>query len=85
MTQKKVKKYKTIFVFGVGYSNIKSKIWAKSEILGIKIKPTTWLPAKDDISKLLSPRDRLTTQDTENPAKSLPYLRSEIGCCDNSG
>ena len=85
MTLKMVKNTRPFLVFGVGYSNIKSKIWAKSEILGIKIKPTTWLPAKDDISKLLSPRDRLTTQDTENPAKSLPYLRSEIGCCDNSG
>ena len=34
--------------------------------------------AEDDISELLSPWDRLTTLDTENPAKSPPYLPSVV-------
>ena len=51
-----------------------TKLWQNKNL-----QLTTLQVAKDDISELLSPRDRLTTEDTENPAKSLPYLRSKIG------
>ena len=60
--------------------SVNTKLWQNKNL-----QLTTLQVAKDDISKLLSPRDRLTTEDTENPAKSLPYLRSKIGWCGGRG
>ena len=57
----------------------KQRIVSVNTKLNKNLQLTTLQVAKDDISELLSPRDRLTTEDTENPAKSLPYLRSKIG------
>lgn len=60
--------------------SVNTKLWQNKNL-----QLTTLQVAKDDISELLSPRDRLTTEDTENPAKSLPYLRSKIGWCGGRG